>query len=186
VAAVRRNVAELHLSRVNLAWAVPASAALAAATFVHLGKDADAALWAIAQIVLVALAAIDVETRRLPNVITLPTASVALLLRAIHERADLAEVAAAGAAAFAVSYLLALLLGGGLGMGDVKLAGMLGCLLGSEVLPALALGIIAGGLWSAGLLITRRAGLRSTLAYGPFLCLGGAVAIVFASPPPLA
>jgi leader peptidase (prepilin peptidase)/N-methyltransferase len=175
----------LPLAGVNLAWVVPASAALAAATFIHLGKDAEAALWALAQIVLVALAAIDIETRRLPNVITLPTAAAAVLLRAFHERSDLAEVAAAGAAAFAASYVLALLLHGGLGMGDVKLAGMLGCLLGADVLPALALGIIVGGLWSAGLLLTRRAGLRSTLAYGPFLCLGGAVAILFASPPPL-
>jgi len=74
---------------------------------------------------------------------------------------------------------------GGLGMGDVKLAGMLGFLLGAKVIGALAVGVIAGGLWSTALLLTRRAGLRSTLAYGPFLCLGGAVAILFSGPPPL-
>ena len=159
--------------------------ALAVVTFVHLGSDADAALWAAVQAVLVGLAAIDIETRRLPNAITLPVSALALLFRAVDDRSHLAEVAIAGAAAFAVFYVLALVLRGGLGMGDVKLAGMLGFLLGSEAIPALALGIVAGGVWAAGLVLTRRAGLRSTLAYGPFLCLGGAVAILFSGPPPL-
>ena len=74
---------------------------------------------------------------------------------------------------------------GGLGMGDVKLAGMLGFLLGNAVLPALVLGVFAGGVWSAILLGTGRAGLRSTIAYGQFLALGGAVAILLSTPPPL-
>jgi leader peptidase (prepilin peptidase)/N-methyltransferase len=163
---------------------VPGAVALGVVTFVHLGSDADAALWAAVQAVLVGLAAIDIETRRLPNAITLPVSALALLFRAVDDRSDLAEVAIAGAAAFVLFYLLALALRGGLGMGDVKLAGMLGFLLGSKVIPALALGVVAGGLWAAVLVITRRAGLRSTIAYGPFLCLGGAVAILFSGPPP--
>jgi leader peptidase (prepilin peptidase)/N-methyltransferase len=161
------------------------AAALAVATFVELGHGGDAAAWAVVQIVLVALAAIDIATRRLPNLITLPGSALALGLRAAVERSHLAEVAIAGAVAFAVFYAIALALRGGFGMGDVKLASMLGFLLGSQALGALALGVVAGGLWSAGLLATRRAGLRTTFAYGPFLCLGGAVAILFSSPPPL-
>jgi leader peptidase (prepilin peptidase)/N-methyltransferase len=161
------------------------AAGLAAFTFVHLGSDSDAAAWAVVQVVLVALAAIDIETRRLPNVITLPVAALALVLRAADERSELAEVAIAGAAAFASFYVLTLLMRGGMGMGDVKLAGMLGFLLGEQVLGALFLGVLAGGLWSILLLATRRAGLRSSFAYGPFLCLGGAVAILFSSPPAL-
>jgi leader peptidase (prepilin peptidase)/N-methyltransferase len=180
VAAIRRPLGQ----RASLAWAAGALA-LAAVTFVHLGGDTDAALWGASQVVLVGLAATDIETRRLPNVITLPVAALALLFRAVDDRSDLAEVAIAGGAAFAVFYLVAVALRGGLGMGDVKLAGMLGFLLGAQVIPALALGIVAGGIWSAALLITRRAGLRSSLAYGPFLCLGGAVAILFSGPPPL-
>jgi leader peptidase (prepilin peptidase)/N-methyltransferase len=180
VAAIRRPLDR----RASLLWAGGA-VALAAVTFVHLGSSADAALWGAVQVVLVGLAAIDVETRRLPNAITLPVSALALLFRAVDDRSDLAEVAIAGAAAFAVFFVLALALRGGLGMGDVKLAGMLGFLLGAKVIGALAVGIIAGGLWSAALLVTRRAGLRSTLAYGPFLCLGGALAILFSGPPPL-
>lgn len=180
MAAIRRPLDR----RAGLVWA-PGGVALAVVTFVHLGSDADAALWADVQAVLVGLAAIDVETRRVPNAITLPVAALALLLRAVDDRAHLAEVAIAGAATFVVFYLLALVLRGGLGMGDVKLAGMLGCLLGAEVIPALVLGIVAGGVWAAALVVTRRAGLRSTLAYGPFLCLGAAAAILFWGPPPL-
>lgn len=91
----------------------------------------------------------------------------------------------AGALAFVVFWILALVLRGGLGMGDVKLAGMLGFLLGYAVLPALALGVLVGGVWSAVLLGSGRAGLRSSIAYGQFLALGGAVAILVSNPPPL-
>jgi len=168
-----------------IAPAAVVAAALAAVTFVHLGRDANAALWATTQVVLVALAAIDIATRRLPNAITLPVAAAALVLRAAAERSSLAEVAIAGAAAFAVFYAIAVVARGGFGMGDVKLAGMLGFLLGRDVVPALAIGVGAAGLWALGLVLTRRAGLRSTLAYGPFLCLGGAAAILFWSPPAL-
>ena len=62
---------------------------------------------------------------------------------------------------------------------------MLGFLLGKAVLPALLLGVVAGGAWSAVLLLTRRAGMRSSIAYGPFLALGGAAAILFSNPPAL-
>jgi leader peptidase (prepilin peptidase)/N-methyltransferase len=155
------------------------------ATFLHLGQDANAGLWALVQVVLVALAAIDIATRRLPNVITLPVAALALILRAAAERDALAEVAIAGAVAFAAFLVIALVARGGFGLGDVKLAAMLGFLLGSEALAACAIGILAGGAWAALLLATRRAGLRSTFAYGPYLCLGGSLAILFWGPPAL-
>jgi leader peptidase (prepilin peptidase) / N-methyltransferase len=158
---------------------------LAAVTFFYLGPSLDAALWASAQVVLVALAGFDVESRRLPNRITLPVAAVAVALRAAFERDALVEVVVAGLASFAVFWVMARLMRGGLGMGDVKLAGMLGFLLGNAALPALVLGVFAGGVWAAILLGSGRAGLRSSIAYGQFLALGGAVAILVSSPPPL-
>jgi leader peptidase (prepilin peptidase) / N-methyltransferase len=135
--------------------------------------------------VLVALAAVDVAERRLPNVITVPTAAAAVVVRAIFERSALVEILVAGAAAFAVFYALAVLLRGGFGMGDVKLAGMLGFLLGSAVVGALAVGLVLGGLWALGLLAAHRTTLRSSIAYGPFLAAGGAVAILVFNPPAL-
>ena len=92
------------------------------------------------------------------------------------ERSALVEVVVAGAVAFACSSSLSILTRGGFGMGDVKLGGMLGFLLGYQVLGALALGVVAGGVWSAGLLLTPPGrALRTAIAYGPFLALGGAV-----------
>jgi len=139
----------------------------------------------VAQVALVALAAYDVESRRLPNRITLPVAAAAVVLRVIFERDALREVVLAGVISFVVFWVLALVMRGGLGMGDVKLAGMLGFLLGNAVVVALALGVLAGGVWSVILLGSGRAGLRSSIAYGQFLALGGAVAIRAANPPPL-
>lgn len=161
------------------------AALLAAATFLHLGHDADAVVWAVAQIALVALAVKDIEERRLPNAITIPVAAAAVVLRAIWVRSELVEVVVAGAVTFVAFYALAVVLRGGFGMGDVKLAAMLGFLLGSAVLPALVIGIVGGGLWAVGLVALRKATMRSSLAYGPFLAVGGAVAILFSNPPPL-
>jgi leader peptidase (prepilin peptidase) / N-methyltransferase len=135
--------------------------------------------------VLVVLAAYDVESRRLPNRITLPVAAIAVVLRAAFERSSLAEVIVAGVLSFAIFRVMAVAMRGGLGMGDVKLAAMLGFLLGTAVLPALVIGVFAGGIWSAILLVSRRAGLRSSIAYGQFLALGGAIAIIASTPPPL-
>ncbi len=168
-------------------WLVagPVAALLAAATVIHLGHGWNAFAWALVQVVLVALAAKDVEERRLPNVIILPVAAAAIVLRVGFERSDLREVIVAGVVTFVVFYVLAVLLRGGLGMGDVKLAAMLGFLLGSAAFPALVIGIAAGGLWSVGLVVARKATMRSTIAYGPFLALGGAIAILAFNPPPL-
>ncbi len=158
---------------------------LAGLTFVHLGRGVDAALWALVQILLVALARIDIATRRLPNLIQVPMALAAVILRVLFERSALLEIVVAGGAAFGVFLGVAILTRGGFGMGDVKLAGTLGLLLGAQVIGALAVGIFAGGVWSACLLATRRADLRSTMAYGPFLVLGGVLAILLSNPPPL-
>jgi leader peptidase (prepilin peptidase)/N-methyltransferase len=82
--------------------------------------------------------------------------------------------------------LLAYVARGGLGMGDVKLAGALGFLLGKAVFVALLFGTVAGAAVALAILIRRgAAGRRTTLAYGPYLALGGVLAILAFSPPPL-
>ena len=125
--------------------APPLAAVLAAATFARLGLDADALAWALVQCLLVGLAAFDLATRRIPNVVTGPAAAAAIALRLAFERSALPEALIAGAAAM-VFFLVFARLTRGLGMGDVKLAGLLGLLLGSAVLPALIVGTLAGGV----------------------------------------
>ena len=158
---------------------------LAAATFVVQGHDADALAWAGVQLVLAAIATIDAATRRIPNALTLTTAVCAVALRLVFVRDVVAETLAAGAICFLVFFALALVARGGLGMGDVKLAGLLGLLLGRSVVAALLLGTVSGAV--AALVAARRAGSRKgTLAYGPYLCLGASVIILITTPPALA
>jgi leader peptidase (prepilin peptidase) / N-methyltransferase len=166
------------------AWAVATAAVLAVATVARLGFSANSLAWAAVQVVLVFVAADDLAHRRVRNVVTIPVSGVAVLLRAVFERSALAEVVIAGLVVFVVFLAVAVVLRGGVGMGDVKLAGMLGFLLGWKVVPAIFLGAIAGGVVAAVLLV-RASGRRSTMAYAPYLALGGAVVILVSHPPAL-
>jgi leader peptidase (prepilin peptidase)/N-methyltransferase len=89
------------------------------------------------------------------------------------------EQAIAGAAAGGFFLLAALAYPRGMGMGDVKLAGVLGLYLGRAVAPALFVALIAGVLVGA-LVIARKGateGRRTAVPFGPFLALGGVVAL---------
>jgi leader peptidase (prepilin peptidase)/N-methyltransferase len=62
---------------------------------------------------------------------------------------------------------------GAMGAGDVKLAALIGVVMGfPQVLAALILGAMAGGLGALLVLATGKGGLKSYIPYGPFLCLG--------------
>ena len=130
--------------------------------------------------VLVVLSVIDLRTRRLPNWIVLPAGAIVLAAQ-IAITPDRALEWILGA--FGASALLlvgALLKPGGLGMGDVKLALLLGAALGAAVVAALFVGFAAAAL--VGVLLILRHGWaarKTTLPLGPFLALGGVVALFF-------
>jgi leader peptidase (prepilin peptidase)/N-methyltransferase len=170
--------------RAALLSVLVAGTGFAAATLVRRGYDADAWAWAGWQLALGGIAAYDLATRRIRNLVTLPGSIVAIAMRAVFERGALTEVVVAGVAVFFVFLILALLLRGGFGMGDAKLAGMLGFVLGSAVIPALLIGTVAGGVIGAALLARFRS-RRTTIAYGPYLALGGAITILAFDLPPL-
>ena len=69
----------------------------------------------------------------------------------------------------------------GMGMGDVKLAGVMGLCLGTAVAPAMLIALIAGVVYGAVMIARGSAGRRSAIPFGPFLALGGVVGI-FAGP----
>jgi leader peptidase (prepilin peptidase)/N-methyltransferase len=155
-------------------------------TFVAIHPAENAALYAVVQVILVAIAVIDLATRRIPNELVGALAVLALVPRAFSERTVLLESVITGLAVFGVALLLGYLARGGLGMGDVKLAGALGLVLGTVVLPALVLGTAAGAAAGLAVIARRgRAGQRAMIAYGPYLALGGASAILLFGPPPL-
>jgi leader peptidase (prepilin peptidase)/N-methyltransferase len=136
--------------------------------------------------VSITLSAIDLELRRLPNPIVLTgfVAGVLLLVPAILLRGEPGHLvsAAVGAAASFVFYLLLALVGrGGMGMGDVKLAGVLGLYLGALGWAQLAVGVAAafavGAIAGAIVLIMRRSVKDRSLPFGPWMFVGAWIGI---------
>ncbi|MDR7274626.1 prepilin peptidase [Catenuloplanes atrovinosus] len=141
--------------------------------------------------IAVALAMIDLDVRRLPNVIVLPSYLVGLILLApaVIASGDWGQAVralAAMAALWLFYRLLTVVRPGGMGLGDVKLAGLLGLYLGWLGWDALLVGAFAGfligGLAGAALLTARRATGKTAVPFGPFMLLGALLAIFAAGP----
>ena len=137
----------------------------------------------------VGLVWIDLDVHRLPIGLVVPTGAwlAALLVIASVATADRRWLGAlVGALVMGGVYLLlALLPGGGVGGGDVRLAPLIGALLGWLGTTVLTVGIMAGfvvgGVAALLLLVLGRVGLRTAIAYGPAMCLGAWVGIAFTS-----
>ncbi|MFC5502767.1 prepilin peptidase [Lysinimonas soli] len=134
----------------------------------------------------VALAIIDIETHRLPNVIVLPGYGVGIVLLGVAallqgDIAGLIRMAAGAAILFAFYLLLAIISPRGMGMGDVKLAGVLGLFLGSLGWGQLAVGagaaFVLGGLFGVVLMVMKRAGRKSGIPFGPWMLLGAWIGV---------
>jgi leader peptidase (prepilin peptidase)/N-methyltransferase len=137
---------------------------------------ATAVLAALFCAVLVAVSVIDLEHRIIPNRIVVPAAAVVLVARTVLDPSPAWAIAALGAAGF---FLVAILVyPSGMGMGDVKLALLLGAMLGPTVPVALMIGMIAA-LVPSLVLVARHgsAARRMALPFAPFLALGGVVAL---------
>jgi leader peptidase (prepilin peptidase) / N-methyltransferase len=128
---------------------------------------------------LIAVADIDLEHRIVPNRILAPMAVWAIAASAVVRPDKLPELVTAGAAAFAFLLLAALVHPGGMGMGDVKLAGVMGLYLGLSVAPAMLIAFFAGSIVGIGIMLRHGAAARTRgVPFGPFLALGGLVALV--------
>jgi leader peptidase (prepilin peptidase) / N-methyltransferase len=128
---------------------------------------------------LVPLTLIDLDRRLLPNRIIAPASVAAIAAGLVLEPGHVPEQLMAGAAAGGFFLLAALAYPRGMGMGDVKLAGMLGLYLGRGVAPAIFIALIAGVLVGA-LIIARKGaaeGRRTAVPFGPFLALGATIAL---------
>jgi leader peptidase (prepilin peptidase) / N-methyltransferase len=150
------------------------SVALVIGSFVRFGVSGHALVGAIFAASLVVLTAIDLDRRLLPNVIVLPTLAVVLILQvAFYPDRTLEWVLAALAAAL-FFFIPMLVYPAGMGMGDVKLAALLGAALGKGVAAAILFALLDGGAVALCLLARHGFGARKkAIAFGPFLALGG-------------
>jgi leader peptidase (prepilin peptidase)/N-methyltransferase len=127
---------------------------------------------------LVPIAVIDLDLKIIPNKLTGPAAVLAVAPVAVLEPRHLPEYLAAGAGALLFFYLPALIHKKGMGMGDVKLAAVLGLYLGRAVAPALFIALILGVVVGAAIIASKGVseGRRAKVPFGPFLAAGGLVA----------
>ncbi|TFC56944.1 MULTISPECIES: A24 family peptidase [unclassified Cryobacterium] len=136
--------------------------------------------------VSVALALIDLETHRLPDKIVLPAYAVGAVLLgwAALVTGDLGRLLSAGiglAALWLLYFLMAVLYPGGMGFGDVKLAGVLGLFLGWLGWGQLVVGafsaFLLGGIFALILLVSRRVSRKGSIPFGPWMLAGAWVGI---------
>jgi leader peptidase (prepilin peptidase) / N-methyltransferase len=153
--------------------------ALCALVVVAHGTDADAWLGIALVLLLVPVTLIDLDFRIIPNRLLLVGAAAALALLGALRPGELPEHLIAAAAAGGFFLLAVMAYPRGMGMGDVKLAAVLGLFLGRSVAPGVFVALVAGTVVGA-LVIARkgaREGRKTAIPFGPFLALGGLVGL---------
>ena len=156
------------------------TAALYAAVVLVEGADRDVWLGLALVTVLIAVAFIDLDHRIIPNRIVAPGALLGLALVVALRPGDLVAHLVAGTLAGGFFLLAALAYPSGMGMGDVKLAGLLGLYLGRAVGPALLFALLSGSVVGVAVMARRgvREGRKTAVPFGPFLALGGVVGLL--------
>ncbi len=142
--------------------------------------EADIALGLVLTTLLVVVTLIDLDHRLIPNKLTYPAAPLAIAIGLALDIDDVPEQLIAGAAALAFFVIAKLAYPRGMGLGDVKLAGVMGLYLGRAVAPAVFIALIAGVI-VGGVIMARlgvAAGRKQAVPFGPFLAFGGIVAVL--------
>jgi leader peptidase (prepilin peptidase) / N-methyltransferase len=156
------------------------TAALFAAVVAVQHADRDIWLGLALMTALVPITFIDLDYRIIPNRITLPAALAAPILLGLTRPDLIPEHLIAGAAAGGFLFLALMAYPGGMGMGDVKLAAVMGLYLGRSVAPAMLVALLAGTLVGVAIMARKgtREGRKTAVPFGPFLSLGGVVGLL--------
>lgn len=151
----------------------------AATAAVFWGDATDMLLGLVFVTMLVAITLTDLERRVIPNKILLVAAVVGVAIAAIGDPASLPQRLIAAAAAGGGLFLVALAYPKGMGLGDVKLAAVMGLFLGRNVAPALLAALLAGSAVGLALIVRDGSAARKrAIPFGPFLALGGVVGLL--------
>jgi leader peptidase (prepilin peptidase) / N-methyltransferase len=164
----------------TIPWKYPVvellTALLVGASVLAFGLSAEAAVAAFFCAALVAVSVVDLERRIIPNRIVLPAAAIVLAAQTLLFPSPEWALAAVGASLFL--FIAALAYPAGMGMGDVKLALLLGAMLGRTVPVAMMIGMIAALVPSVVLLVRHGSAARKMgIPFGPFLAFGGIVGL---------
>lgn len=129
---------------------------------------------------MVILTATDLEQRRLPHVVLDPLIVASVLFAPFNPAVRPLEAAIGAGVAIGFLGLTGLLVRGGIALGDLYLIGPIGLMLGwPTIFAAVFLGALLSAAVGIALLVTRRAGMRSYIPFGPFLVAGLVVALVW-------
>jgi leader peptidase (prepilin peptidase) / N-methyltransferase len=155
------------------------TAALLVAVVLDKGADRDAWLGLAFVVLLVPVALIDLDHQIIPNTLMLIGTVVSVALLLATDAGALTEHLIAAAAAGGFLLVAAIAKPGGMGMGDVKLAGVMGLFLGRNVAPALLAGFLIGSLVGGAIMAKKgvAAGRKTKVPFGPFLALGGLIGL---------
>jgi leader peptidase (prepilin peptidase) / N-methyltransferase len=165
-----------------------ATAALFVVLTVRFGADAALPAFLYLGAIGGALWMIDIDVRRLPDQIVLPSYPVGVVLLGVAaaftgDWGDLVRALIGMVVLYAFYFLLAFIYPAGMGFGDVKLAGVLGLYLAwlgwAELAVGAFLGFLLGGLVGLLLMLARRAGRKSQLPFGPYMLAGALLAILW-------
>jgi leader peptidase (prepilin peptidase) / N-methyltransferase len=156
------------------------TAVLAVAIVLVKHSTHDIALGLVLLGILIPIALIDLEYRIIPNKILVPAAVAAIAIGLVTKPSGVPEQLIAGAAAGGFLLVFALAYPRGMGMGDVKLAAVMGLYLGRSVAVAVLVAVLLGTL-VGGLIMARQGvkkGRKTAVPFGPFLAAGGVVALL--------
>jgi leader peptidase (prepilin peptidase)/N-methyltransferase len=161
-----------------------ATGATFAILYLFYGLSGDLAVTLVYFSLFLALFFIDVEHHLLPNKLVYPGAALAVVLSLFLSRLEvvpgIGSAAAGGGIGLGIFLLIALLSRGGMGWGDVKMAGFIGLAVGFPlVFVAILLAVVAGGLVAGILMATQKKGRKQAIAFGPFLALGAMATILW-------
>jgi leader peptidase (prepilin peptidase)/N-methyltransferase len=166
--------------KARIPWVYPAvelaTALLVAGCVLAFGVTWDALVASFFCAVLVVISATDLEHRIIPNRVVLPAAGIVLVAHTLLHPSPEWALAALGASGFL--FAAAVVYPAGMGMGDVKLALLMGAMLGRSVAVALMLGMILALVPSVVLLARHGAAARKMgIPFGPFLAMGSVIAL---------
>jgi leader peptidase (prepilin peptidase) / N-methyltransferase len=167
---------------VGIPWRYPiveaVTAALFAIAFWRFGPTPEFVVAAILLAALVAITAIDLQLQIIPDAITLPGIVTGLVANVATQRVSIVDSLIGIALGGGLFLIIILVSRGGMGGGDMKLGAMLGAFLGWKVaLLALFLAVLFGGTFAIVLLVSGARSRKDAVPFGPFLALGGAIAL---------